>query len=359
MSPRFLSLARALQLPIVLLLLALALPGQAATVFCVGTAQQLTDALASAAASPDPTIDIRLRSGTYTGSFDLSAQHSNQSIQLSGGWVSFLNTPCSLQFKGTSGTTLVGPASNGTLLVEVSNAASGSTVTVSDLTVSNPNFSDIAWGACLYAGNTAGNTMLLERLRMEQCHSTLGPYASGFLTNSGGTLTLRNVVTVDGAAPENGGLRVATYSAGTSYLSHISITNTQSNNTISGLYITADANSTAYLSNSVIWGNNPGPDTYDVYVDGPNIHFLRVHYGSLAGIPASNDTPGMGDPGFLGVNDPHLSANSVLIDSAVANPAGGAGTLDAAGQPRTSGVASDVGAYEVEYLFRNGFEAPP
>jgi len=50
----------------------------------------------------------------------------------------------------------------------------------------------------------------------------------------------------------------------------------------------------------------------------------------------------------------------VLIDSAIANPPGpgGAGEMDVTGLPRVIGAAPDVGAYEVDRLFYDGFDTP-
>ncbi len=261
---------------------------------------------------------------------------------------------------------MIGTSNGSALEVAINDPVSGSNVTVSDLTFSNPGYSAVSNTkvACVYALNSANN-MVFERLQFKQCHSSTTNHASGVFLNSGGTFTLRNISVIDGQAPENGGLAINAGSYGglvsNNYLSHISITDTTStvsSSTFSGLYIlVVSPLSNVYLSNSVIWGNDPDPGTSDLYISAPpTVYFSRVHYGKLLGAPAVNNAPGTGDPGFQAANDPQPSGSSVLIDSGYANVPGGAGTLDIDGKPRGNGVAPDVGAYEVDYLFRANFE---
>jgi hypothetical protein len=140
---------------------------------------------------------------------------------------------------------------------------------------------------------------------------------------------------------------VDTTKNGVTRLAHISITTTLSTNAnapASGLLLANYENATTYVSNSVVWGNDPEAVTKDIYASGPNHFFTRVHYGKLGGsVLAGNVTPGTGDPGFVGVGNPHLRSDSILIDSGVANPEGGSGTYDADGAARVQGVAVDVG----------------
>jgi len=208
--------------------------------------------------------------------------------------------------------------------------------------------------------NNPNNDILLDRFQIKHCYAPNSVQGAGYLSNDGGSLTLRNTVVADGQALINGGLEIYTSAAGITYLSHLSITGATStgpSSSISGLHIFVnDANSLTFLSNSVVWGNDPDAGVNDIELYGSNTFLSNVHYGTLNGMPAANTAPGTGDPGFQGANDPQLSGSSVLIDSGIANPLGGAGTLDVDGKPRVNGVAPDVGAYEVDYLFRANFE---
>jgi len=48
----------------------------------------------------------------------------------------------------------------------------------------------------------------------------------------------------------------------------------------------------------------------------------------------------------------------VIFNAGVDSPAGGTGATDADGGTRKIGKHVDIGAYESDVLFRNGFEAP-
>jgi hypothetical protein len=346
-------------------LLGLAAPGHAITTFCVHDAQELSDAIAAVGLGDTPVV-INVRKGTYdasasSNSFYLPMTHSNQLVGISGGW-SGDNGACTTHSNDASGTVIVGAADRRPVWINTdpTNTHTNNTVYVSDLTLRNPT--GLGYGVCLNATVSTGSSLTLERLRLEQCVSQNGSSASAALSNSG-QLVLRNIVVRDGqAAGANGGIGVTTKSGGTSRLSQLSITGTSSglaSAPANGLDVSHPSNdgSTTNVSNSVVWGNATDFDTKDVKVIGAGIHFSRVHYGSLGGTPASNNTPGTGDPGFVAPGDPHLRSNSILIDSGIASPDGGTGSYDADGKTRLQGVAVDVGAYEwSDKIFASSFE---
>jgi len=345
-----------------LFLLLPALPGHALST-CVGTAQQLHDALASVALSSDINVVIKVRTGTYiqtagTGNFSATATHSNQIVEISGGW-SGPNNSCQNKSFDAAETILVGGAYNTALYLSTGNAVSGSVLSAHDLTLANNGYTATGLGACLMTYVSANNEAVLERLQMVECLAPNSSNAAGYLENTGGLLTMRNVYVRSSLAKSNGGLSVNTYSGGTTRLSHLSITNTNSTGSdslTSGLYLANFSDSFTYLSNSVIWGNDPDAATMDLNTFGSGMFLTRVHYGKRGGVPTSNISPSTGDPGFTHYNDPHLRADSILIDSGITNPLGGSGTFDANGLPRTLGGAVDVGAFESELLFADGFQ---
>jgi len=348
-----------------LFLLLPALPSHAFSA-CVGTAQQLHDALANVALSGDAIVVIKLRTGTYiqtagTGNFSATATHSNQTVEISGGW-SGPNNSCQNKSFDAADTILVGGAYNTALYLSTGNAVSGSVLSAHDLTLANDGYAATGFGACLMTYVSANNEAVLERLQMVECLAPNSSNAAGYLENTGGLLTMRNVYVRSSLAKSNGGLSVSTYSGGTTRLSHLSITNTASTGSdslTSGLYLANFSDSFTYLSNSVIWGNDPDAATMDLYTFGSGMFLTRVHHGKRGGVPTSNISPSTGDPGFANYNDPHLRADSILIDSGVANPVGGSGTFDAGGRTRVLGGAVDVGAFESDLLFANGFQAEP
>lgn len=344
-----------------LVLLLSALPGHALTT-CVGTVQQLHDALASATLSSDANVIIRVRAATYNSTpaldFRTTLNHANQVIEISGGW-SGPNNSCQDKIFDGSTTILVGSAGKPALAFDGNSATSGSTIYLHDLTLSNQVFTSPDFGACLNGSITAGNEALLDRVQMVECLAPNGVAASAYLQNSAGELTLRNVIARTGKGKNNGGMAISTKNGGNTRIAQVTVTNTESatpSSSTSGLSVENYTNSFTYITNSVFWGNDDAGLTADLSVYGAGVFLTRTHYGKLAGTPATNLTPSTGDPGFVSIKNPHLRHDSILIDSGVANPLGNSGTFDAEGHTRVFGAAVDIGAIEADVIFAGDFE---
>ncbi|WP_300619191.1 hypothetical protein [Dokdonella sp.] len=340
-----------------------ATPGMAATARCVADSAQLAAALVDAnAANADPQFLIKLRTGTFSATpsgFRVAPQRGGQILRLSGG---YSDAGCQNKTYGPARTTLVGATNRHALefTLGIGDLAGGQ-LHLQDVDLTNSDFGGASGGACLSGTVYPGNTAVVERVATRDCRAPWGTDASIWLANHG-ILTLRNVQARSGTANYNGGIGVITSGSGLSRLAQVSVTTTQSsagNAVFSGLRLSNDGNAVAHLSNSVIWGNDSDPGTADLAVHGPGITLTRVHYGTLLGTPAANLAPGTGDPGFVAANDPHLRADSILVDSGATDPVGGSGPLDLDGNLRTQGVALDVGAHErpvPDAIFWNGFD---
>jgi len=335
-------------------------PAHALTTTCVATSQELHDATLAAPGINDNVL-IKVLTGTYSaatgGAFSINQtlSQSAQIITISGGWID-----CSTKSNGSQGTELVGTATTPALYVSTGVSKTGNEIDVQDLTLHNPTYAGIGIGACLRAYTATNNQIAIERMRLEQCNSANTGAAAGIVGNDGGDLLMRDIVAVNNAGNSSGGLDVETSQNGITRLSHLSITTSSANNAgavFGGLYVANFNSATTYLSNSVSWGNDSDPATKDLYLGGAQIYLTRVHYGSKGGsVPAGDIMPGTGDPGFVAIGDPHLRSDSILIDSGVANPEGGSGSYDADGAVRVQGPAVDVGAFESDVIFEDGFE---
>lgn len=350
--------------------------GHAFTSMCVSDAQGFSQALAAAGTSTDTLIVIRLRQGTYdafaaTQRFSYAATHSNQLLEISGGW-SGPNNTCQTNAQQPALTQIVGRASDPALQLSTgqTNGTSGNQVYLHDVSISGTYSGTNTSGACLRGFINWGNQMRVERVQLHDCVALKSSFGSAAFYNDGGQLLVRDVAAFNAFAVSTGGISVGGSNGSTSELSHISVTNAKSMNNSSsfnaGIFLnTADLTSTISLANSVSWGNGGNLDDYgqpvitnDVVVSGKNISLLRVHRGTLKGVPASDTAASDGDPSFVSYNDAHLRADSLLIDTGVSNPGSGSGLLDADGRARTAGAGVDVGAFEADpdRLFANGFD---
>lgn len=350
-------------------LLQVAGPGHALTIRCVGDSQQLANAIAEANTSVDSIFSIRLREGVYTNShalsYDIVPRGSKRLIELSGGW-SGANLSCQSKRFDPALTTLVGTANRVALGFSLHSllGQNDNLVYLIDLSFTNPGFTQEANGACLRGSIESGHAASLDRIHAHDCFAPFGSHASVNLSNRG-SLTARNIYVRDGAALNNGGLRVDAYAGAIAHLAQITVTGTQSSGDGwlgSGITLITFGNGLIHLSNSVTWGNDADADTQDLWINGAGVVLTRVHYGSIEGSPAVNIAPGTGDPGFVSVDDARLRSHSPLIDSGTDSPQGGAGTFDADGRARVQGAAIDVGAFEsaptpVDLIFRDGFQA--
>ncbi|WP_300619188.1 hypothetical protein [Dokdonella sp.] len=356
-----------------LALLAFAAPVRAVTSVCVATSQELAAALGhvNALNGADSEYMIRLRPGTYVNdlpsaghAFHVAPNRSNQTVILSGSW----SENCQVRHYDGPRTTLLGTASRRALEFHLDDGVhTGNRLILQDLDLRNllfnPPQDNVA--ACLAGAVGPGNEATIERLAMSLCYTMQGQMASVLIYNSG-KLVFRNVLVDGGGALENGGIGVMTVDQGVSYLSQLTVTHTKSlgpdSGFGSGIALLNAGSAVTHLTNSVVWGNDPDPDTADLYLHGPGITLTRVHHGklkTLGGAPAANVSPSVGDPGFVSAGDAHLRSDSILIDSGVYSPPGGAGSYDLEGKPRKRGVTTDVGAYEApvpDGLFEDGFD---
>lgn len=344
--------------------LLVAAPAQALSVRCVGTAQELRDALVEVATIPDDVL-IKVRVGNYDadhadGAFRLTTGQPNQTVTLSGGWIAVLGS-CSTHLKGSGNTHLSGSTDAPALYVSTDTAAGH--VVVQDLSLHNPDFAGGGAGSCLSTFTYAGHQLLIERVTISQCASAQSGNSAN-IYNQGGTVVLRNTVIANNHAAVCAGLGVATDNNGITRLAQLSIVgNTGDASTPpAGLYIGTFRSGQTWLDNSLVWGNVAGADGKDIHLNGSDIHLSRVHYGSLDGsVPADNLAPGTGDPRIVSLTDPRPRPDSILVDSGVADPQGGAGATDVRGQARLVGPTLDVGAFELDeaeldVIFADGFE---
>jgi len=346
--------------PSCLALALLALPGLGhAYSVCVGTSQELDDAMSQVAATSDASITIKIREGAYAVgpgvSFYLNLTHSNQTANVSGGWS---GATCATHHAGAASTVLTGSAGSAALQLNTGISTSGNTINATDLTLRNAEgILNDAVGACLHVLLNGGATARVHRMRLDGCVGA----SAAILDNSSGDLTFANSV-VQGGYNSGAPVRSLNNNA-VARFAHLTITGntaTSSSQEASGLFLRAAANppSQITLDNSIVWGGIAPVGIPDIATDGAGIVFTRAHYDTRSHVNATitDNAPSHGDPGFLTPTQPRLRADSPLVDSGVSLAIGG--SMDADGDARTQGAAVDVGAYETnpDRIHADGFD---
>lgn len=402
---------------------------------CVATSQELAAALKEASASTDAIFLIKIRTGIYaptaqTGPFQLLQQHSGQIVEISGGW-NGSNGACDTASHVPSQSAIIGNATTPALTVYAGVAMSfdpadqvtNAQVFVHDLMLKNPYFTEYSvynpdYGdspelaresesACLNGlVGGATNALQFERLDIRYCYAPNNGEASGRVVNVGGQLTMRDISARSGKALYNAGMMVDTRQGGVSNLAHLSVLDMQTATRYesagqfyespylfaNGLDVRATYGGAAYLSNSVIWGDNDagssslavfgavtdapagfwenffsagvfdfvfdvddildGSEGQVVVADSYARSVMRVGIGNTPTLVVGVD------PRFVAANDPRLLPDSPLINAGLPNPPGGSGSFDASGRTRTIGAGVDVGAFEFDPANAPANQAP-
>ncbi|MBN8481306.1 MAG: hypothetical protein J0L88_06930 [Xanthomonadales bacterium] len=333
-------------------LLAIATAPAAAATFCVNTEATAQAALSTAATNGESDT-IRFRSGAIEVTNGLlfttaSASADDQPLTLTGGY----NTGCT-QRTGT--TSLDG---NGIARILEMRIHGPQTVVIDRLSFIDGY--DSQRGGNLYVGlfDTGGGASL----RIDNSAFLLGRAdlsAGGFDLTGFGTVRFRNNLVIGNSADDfpAGAFNIT----GATYL----VGNTMTGNLTDdgegwALYANpTGAASNLWLSNNILWGN----DTYgDAYLfGGGSFHLVSNDIGVRTNPTLVTNTDNLSvDPqfapcGFLCIRKP-LKRASPLVDAGMNAPQGGMPAIDFDGLDRVVGPYVDIGAFELEGLFADGFD---
>lgn len=340
----------------------------ATRVVCVSSAGELTDALSALSTSTsDSDADaIRIRVGTYiapTGGW-VGTVSNNHDLDIGGGYV---DAACSQQALDASLTVLDGDHAAGVLTINA-NAIPNSTIHVSGLTFQNGNgsspFQSSAGGLKVGdPGPIAGGVVLIERNIFRHnvgVAGLAGTQAVGGLlaATDGQALIVRDNLFFDNSAPNSAAAYV--YSDNAIDVSNNTFAGNQSTDAVQAQRVIMDffTPTGMQLDNNIFWDNSTGAGIADIDVSGQFRHAdLRNNdIQALSGTPVSSTGALDVAPGFVGGGNFRLSWSSPLIDAGVSNPHGGLSGVDLDGAQRVDGTTLDLGAYESNYIFVDGFE---
>lgn len=128
------------------------------------------------------------------------------------------------------------------------------------------------------------------------------------------------------------------------------------------VYAYAHGASHFWFSNNIIWGNDNASLDLSLFNDGL-YDLVSNDIGSYSSIPLGAASGGnvSVDPQFDGCGflcfDTPLKRSSPLVDAGNDAPPGGLPATDPLGVPRIVGPHVDIGAYELDRLFEDGFQS--
>lgn len=334
-----------------------------AAIYCIDSVDQIQPAF-DAANKAGTDSEIRLTVGKYllpkTLKF-VSDPASTQSLQFSGGWISFFSA-CDTQFADASLTELDG-SSTASLDFFLQSPAPAS------LSVYNFSLLHAGNGTEYAAGLLVGGMgdefpvphVYVGNVIVREC--TAVKYDCGILALGDIHVLMRNVLVAESAPLRGAGIIVDFQKAGSVTLNHVTVANNHAaTGGYPGIYLNTPAPKT--ISNSILWNNDGAtPGTLcDIKSLQGSPKLVNVIVGSACSPLDPASTTSGADPRFV---DPdsftsygyHLRNDSPAREGGVGNPAGGLTTVDVDGKPRVDGALPDLGAFEFQdTVFADGFD---
>ncbi|GMU66763.1 MAG: hypothetical protein AMXMBFR36_30370 [Acidobacteriota bacterium] len=198
----------------------------------------------------------------------------------------------------------------------------------------------------LEVGSTGAAPLVLRRVRSYGFSRVDDAQLVGLLSASNGSTLIASDLLSVGGPPK--GIRLSASGAGSTLVAgnltvvgHAGV----------GVELSESTDAELRLENSILWSNGPGPAN-DVQVLLGDPEFDRVAQHNWIGE--------LGDPDPLfeasGAGDFHLQASSQALDAGDAT-FDSVGAYDADHAPRVAGTGLDLGAFERDALFGDGFES--
>lgn len=342
--------------------MAAVVPLQAHT-FCVGTAAELTAALASAASTfKNEDNAIQVKHGTYAGEWSYSVANTH-GITVSGGYYDFFGGCVADSIPDPTLTVLDGSDSNTALRIVLLAGSSGS-VTITTLTFAHGKEATNGYGGgltVLAAGANTGNVLIERNIFDHNTNTAAIGSSAGLAVSTGGVITVRNNLFANNTANMASALNLYN-TAGHAYVTN----NTVAYNVLTAapvgnasvIYGGAGAAYAVFVNNIIVFVNNNVGD--DIALNG-RMTLIDNDVGATNGAADGASVGNVGvDPKFVdGLNGNfRLKPSSPLInvgDDTTSSFLGGISAYDLDGNARTVGTAIDFGAYESDVLFANGF----
>jgi hypothetical protein len=319
-------------------------PAAHAATFCVDSIASLTTALATAQ-SNNQDDNIYVAVGTYTLTEELSyfaAPTEFFTVNIIGG-APVVGCPGPPDL--SSSTVLDGQ----NLVRQLSIIAKGN-VSVGFISFVRGKPTVFAGGA-LSISNSVGSSSVYVFDDVFIANTAANSGGAMFVASPGTVYLWSNLMLANTGSPASA-IHLAT--TGNTYLNGNSIVGNQFVNQSGFGAVNIAGTGHYWLSNNIVW-NNEGTDVYDQ--SGPT-DYANNDIGVMDGLPPLSAVHEKNvDPGFVGIFGAMLGPDSPLVNAGLDNPPGFVGgCCDPTHGPRLIGQHVDIGAYETDVLFRNGYE---
>lgn len=330
-----------------------------ATTYCVETAAELQAAMTAAAASSADDA-IRLVGGVFASSSPdgfFAQLGASGDLDISGGWF----PGCFARNKGQRSTIDGGAFVPGMVIVGSSEAGPAASLSISHLNFIHGYTTDVAGRSGgltvkLPLAATVDVTIDANRFFDNRTEDALYGRGGGLLVRADRNLVVSNNIF--------SGNHAATYGAAAvldcgSVLARI-VNNTVTGNEAgvggaddrSGLAVQGGC--FTEIANNILWGN--GGIDLSLYVEGARLY--NNDLADLGGdqLPAVSVGNVYANPLFVSATDLRLRRSSTLVDAGYDTPIDGLPPLAYDDGPRLVGPHVDIGAYELDRLFDDGFD---
>lgn len=339
--------------PLFALAFVLVVPSQNArsASFCANTSAQLQAALTAANSNGEADI-IRLNSAVFSAPTNAGFEAGvadGKDLTIEGGHFSFLGS-CNFYFNDPTTTILDGGnTKRGLRFLTTTGTAK---ITVRNLTLIDHVG---AQGTALYVPSTDnyGGDVLVDRVIFTGNQATLFPGA--LYINTNGNVTVRNSLFAANTAVEQAAFGLIAHGDDLFVANNTVTDNVATNPNSNAAGAAVSGQSAHWLSNNIIRGNTTGtqPDLHLSF----STRLLFNVVGLIHGNPHPDSTGNLSvDPLFHGAGDYRLRGDSLLVNYGLEAPPGGVADYDLDGTDRVIGQRIDIGAYESDTLFTDGFQ---